>query len=83
MEKAIYQGPYNYWTEHTLVPQEKYLYGYYGHYTPNVDLNLYRPIQEQQDLIIEGYNGGCGCSSNGIMWSAILLIVVLSFLRYR
>lgn len=85
--KAIYQGPSNYWTEHTLVPGEKYMYGYYGFYSPEKNPKYYKNIQTIETIETENKKTcaekTCGSCNITLGWAFLvaLLMVLLSYLK--
>jgi hypothetical protein len=78
--KGIYQGPPHYWNQYSLVPREKYYYGYYGYYGPDTDISMYKaiditPLSNHSSVNIEGF-----CSSNNSLFSIVLCIVFAWFI---
>lgn len=80
-----YTGPLHYWNARSVNPRERYYYGYYGSYGPQVDLSLYTPINgvDTFDLstdvcvcAMEGFDG-CGCGGGWGMWFVWLFIALL------
>lgn len=69
-----YQGPPHYWYRHSLVPREKYYYGYYAYYGPDTDLSMYKPIGENS---VASANTVENFSSNSPLLSSIGCIILV------
>ena len=77
-----YQGPNNYWTEHTLVPGERYMYGYYGFYSPLVNPKYYRDITIDEDIQKNRINkktNSCNSCNGTLMWTVIIVCLLILF----
>lgn len=76
--KGIYKGPQHYWHEYSLVPREKYYYGYYGMYGPYTDLSMYEPVEELSNIKSENTtkNQDCGCSEAPTLLSSIIYFAI-------
>lgn len=78
MNKGIYKGAPHYWYQHSLVPRERYYYGYYGMYGPWTDKSKYKPIVEGDYPLQENF--GCGCSVKN--WILILFVIIALYLLF-
>ena len=81
-----YYGPSNYWTEHTLVPGERYTYGYYGFYSPLVNPKYYRNITNDMNEIKKEPEKKCKkCNScNGtLIWAVIIVLMLILFGKFN
>ena len=93
-----YQGPQHYWNQKSLVPKEKYFYGYYGMYGPEINKNMYKNVGGLNDLfntemcakcdscgvcnVYEGFNGGCSSCGIGGWDNWLKLLIIAIVLLY-
>jgi hypothetical protein len=89
--KAIYRGPPHYWNHYSLNPRERFYYGYYGMYGPQIDMKDYEVIEDSQDKQIENFgcecvfnknstNGGCNITQN-LLWIIIIVALIMIYVK--
>lgn len=88
--KAIYRGPSHYWHTYSLTPRDRFYYGYYGMYGPQVHLQDYEIIEDDENKVnkVEGFGCECvdevpkGCDINKtLLW--IVIIVALMMIYFK
>lgn len=78
-----YYGPSNYWTEHTLVPGERYTYGYYGFYSPLVNPKYYRNITNDMNEIKKEPEKKCNSCNGTLIWAVIIVLMLILFGKFN